>query len=93
MELGRERPLSPLETQGLIQSFEFTQELAWNVLKDYLEDKGILGLIGSKDASRSAFKNGLIDNRDGWMKMIEARNLTSHTYLRENESRQGELLS
>lgn len=80
VELARARRLSPLETQGLIQSFEFTHELAWNVLKDYLEDKGILGLIGSKDAARAAFKNGLIENGDDWMKMIEARNLTSHTY-------------
>jgi nucleotidyltransferase substrate binding protein (TIGR01987 family) len=80
VELARARPLSPLETQGLIQSFEFTHELAWNVLKDYLEHKGIVGLIGSKDASRTAFKNGLIENGDDWMAMIEARNLTSHTY-------------
>ena len=69
-----------LEQQGLIQSFEFTHELAWNVLKDYLEDKGITGLIGSKDATRVAFKNGLIEQGEHWMKMIEDRNLTSHTY-------------
>ena len=48
VELARSRELSKLEQQGLIQSFEFTHELAWNVLKDYLEDKGIAGLIGSK---------------------------------------------
>lgn len=78
--LAQTRELSNLEQQGLIQGFEFTHELAWNVLKDYLGEKGIVGLIGSKDASRSAFKNGLIENGDVWMKMIEARNLTSHTY-------------
>ena len=79
-ELAHSRELSKLEQQGLIQSFEFTHELAWNVLKDYLEDKGIVGLIGSKDATREAFKNGLIGQGEDWMKMIEARNLTSHTY-------------
>jgi nucleotidyltransferase substrate binding protein (TIGR01987 family) len=79
-ELARSRELTKLEQQGLIQSFEFTHELAWNVLKDYLEDKGIAGLVGSKDATRAAFKNGLIDQGEAWMKMIEARNLTSHTY-------------
>jgi nucleotidyltransferase substrate binding protein (TIGR01987 family) len=79
-ELAQSRELSKLEQQGLIQSFEFTHELAWNVLKDYLEDKGITGLIGSKDATRAAFKNGLIEQGDDWMKMIEARNQTSHTY-------------
>jgi nucleotidyltransferase substrate binding protein (TIGR01987 family) len=78
--LSRLRELSDLEQQGLIQSFEFTHELAWNVLKDYLEEKGIVGLIGSKDATRSAFKNGLIKDGESWMKMIEDRNKTSHTY-------------
>lgn len=80
VELAKTRELSKLEEQGLIQSFEFTHELAWNVLKDYLEDKGIAGLVGSKDATRSAFKNGLIEQGEDWMKMIEARNKTSHTY-------------
>lgn len=80
VELARTRDLTDLEQQGLIQSFEFTHELAWNVLKDYLEEKGIVGLIGSKDATRIAFTNGLIDDGEAWMKMIKDRNLTSHTY-------------
>ena len=80
VELARTRELSELEQQGLIQSFEFTHELAWNVLKDYLEEKGITGLIGSKDATRAAFKAGLIEQGEDWMKMIEDRNRTSHTY-------------
>ncbi len=80
VELARTRDLTDLEQQGLIQSFEFTHELAWNVLKDYLEEKGITGLIGSKDATRTAFKNALIEDGDAWMKMIEDRNRTSHTY-------------
>ncbi len=80
VELARSRELSKLEQQGLIQSFEFTHELAWNVLKDYLEDKGITGLIGSKDATRVAFQNGLIEQGENWMKMIETRNKTSDTY-------------
>lgn len=80
VELARSRSLSKLEGQGLIQGFEFTHELAWNVLKDYLEEKGIVGLIGSKDATRAAFKNGLIEDGDAWMKMIMDRNRTVHTY-------------
>jgi nucleotidyltransferase substrate binding protein (TIGR01987 family) len=80
VQLAQVRTLSRLEQQGLIQGFEFTHELAWKVLKDYLENKGISGLIGSKDATRSAFKNGLIGHGEDWMKMIEARNLSSHTY-------------
>ncbi len=80
VDVARTRALSELEQQGLIQSFEFTHELAWNVLKVYLEDKGITGLIGSKDVTRIAFRNSLIEQGEDWMKMIEDRNLTSHTY-------------
>ena len=83
VELSQQRKLSKLEEQGLIQGFEFTHELAWNVLKDYLEHKGIFGLIGSKDATRAAFKNGLIEQGEDWMKMIQDRNLTSHAYSSE----------
>jgi nucleotidyltransferase substrate binding protein (TIGR01987 family) len=80
VDLARQRDLSELEQQGLIQGFEFTHELAWNVLKDYLESAGISGIIGSKGATREAFKNGLIRDGESWMEMIKARNLSSHTY-------------
>lgn len=80
MALKAERPLSELEQQGLIQGFEFTHELAWNVLKDYLEMEGIQGLIGSRSAVREAFKRGLVTDGEVWMDMIEKRNLSSHTY-------------
>jgi len=78
--LARQRDLSELEQQGLIQGFEFTHELAWNVLKDYLEENGISGIIGSKGATREAFKNGLIVDGESWMEMIKSRNLSPHTY-------------
>ncbi|MCP9818600.1 nucleotidyltransferase substrate binding protein [Synechococcus sp. Cruz-9H2] len=78
--LARQRPLTELEQQGLIQSFEFTHELAWNLLKDYLQHQGITGLIGSRDATRLAFQNALISDGEGWMAMIKARNQSSHTY-------------
>lgn len=81
--LARTRELSNLEEQGMIQGFEFTHELAWNVLKDYLEEKGMVGIVGSKDATRLAFKNALIDDGEAWMDMIKARNLSSHTYNQE----------
>ncbi len=80
VELSRERELSALEQQGLIQSFEFTHELAWKVLKDYLEYQGVAEIVGSRDASRFAFQNSLIQDGEVWMEMIAARNQTSHTY-------------
>jgi nucleotidyltransferase substrate binding protein (TIGR01987 family) len=84
-ELAQQRRLSELEKQGLVQGFEFTHELGWNLLKDYLEAQGVTGLIGSKNAVRSAFKNGLIHAADAetLMDMIKARNLSSHTYNQE----------
>jgi len=80
VQLMEQRPLSDLEQQGLIQGFEFTHELAWNVLKDYLELEGIQGLVGSRSTVRDAFKRGLIGDGEAWMDMIEKRNLSSHTY-------------
>jgi nucleotidyltransferase substrate binding protein (TIGR01987 family) len=80
VELSHTRELSLLEKQGLIQAFEFTHELAWNMLKDYLEYQGNQEIRGSRDAIREAFKVGLIDDGAMWMETIKARNITSHAY-------------
>lgn len=78
--LSQMRPLSRLEQQGLIQAFEFTQELAWQTMKDYFAYQGVTGITGSRDAIRAAFKAGLIEDGDGWMDTIQSRNRSSHTY-------------
>ncbi len=83
VELGQQRGLSELEKQGLIQAFEFTHELAWNVMKDYLRSLGNNTVIASRDATRAAFAADLIAQGDEWMDMIVSRNLSSHTYNRE----------
>ncbi len=80
VKLAEERELSDLEAQGLIHGFEYTYELAWKTLKNFLEAQGILNLYGSRDTTRAAFRNGLIENGDVWMDMVDKRNLTSHTY-------------
>ncbi len=80
VRLAQSRELSELEQQGLIQGFEFTHELAWNLLKDYLTYQGIAGVVGSRDATRLAFQNGLLSDGDTWMEMIRSRNQSSHTY-------------
>jgi len=77
---SQQRPLSELEKQGLIQAFEFTHELAWNVMKDYFAWQGNPGITGSRDAAREAFQKGLVEDGEGWMEMIKSRNQTSHTY-------------
>lgn len=72
--------LNELEEQGLIQAFEYTYELGWNVLKDYLQYQGNPNIAGSRDALREAFAVGLIADGEGWMKMLQDRNRTAHTY-------------
>lgn len=80
VDLFNSRSLTKLEEQGLIQSFEYTHELAWNVIKDYFKEQGNTSITGSKDAAREAFQKGLISDGANWMEMIKSRNATSHTY-------------
>ena len=75
--------LDDIIKEGLIQRFEYTHELAWNVLKDFLENAGNNNIFGSKDATREAFAAGLISNGEVWMDMIKSRNKTSHIYNKE----------
>ena len=82
VSLRQSRPLSELEQQGLIQAFEFTHELAWNVMKDYFVYQGDSSITGSRDATRAAFAVQLIQDGEGWMEMIKSRNQSSHTYNR-----------
>lgn len=82
LAIAEERPLSELEEQGLIQAFEFTHELSWLLLKDFLVDQGVSGISGSRDAIREAVVRELLPpgSETTWMAMIRSRNLTSHTY-------------
>ena len=72
--------LSELEKQGLIKAFEYTYELAWNTLKDFLTYRGQTDIFGSRDAIRKAFTSDLIKDGEGWMDMLQSRNQTSHSY-------------
>lgn len=72
--------LSELEEQGAIQAFEYTYELAWNVMKDFLEYQGQTDIYGSRDAIRKAFQLGLVENGSQWMDAYVSRTKTSHTY-------------
>ena len=75
--------LSDLEEQGLIKAFEYTYELAWNTLKDFLEHQGQTGVYGSRDTFRKSYEIGLIANGEIWMDMLRSRNRTSHVYNEE----------
>ncbi len=84
--LNDDPSLDDIVKQGLIQSFEYTHELAWKVMKDFLQDIGSLKIYGSKDATRAAFSAELILDGDIWMEMVQSRNKTSHTYNEETAS-------
>lgn len=75
--------LDDIIKEGLIQRFEYTHELAWNVMKDFLVNAGNTGIYGSKDATREAFAAELIHDGDIWMDMIRSRDKTLHTYNEE----------
>ncbi|MZQ99049.1 MAG: nucleotidyltransferase [Acidaminobacter sp.] len=90
IEIMNAKQLSNLEKQGVIQSFEYTHELAWKTLKDFLLSRGTVDLFGSRDVVRESFQLGLIENGEIWMEMIKSRNLTSHTY---NEATADEIIT
>jgi nucleotidyltransferase substrate binding protein (TIGR01987 family) len=77
-----ENGVNPIDIikEGIIQRFEFTHELAWKVMKDYLAYEDIQNVTGSRSATKEAFSIGLITNGQVWMDMIESRNKTVHTY-------------
>lgn len=72
--------LTELEEQGLVKAFEYTYDLAWNTLKDFLEYSGQTDIYGARDAIRKAFETGLIQDGGNWMDMLKSRNQTSHAY-------------
>ena len=74
-------PGDALYRDGLIQRFEFTVELAWKSLKEYLEDQGaVLGIASPRGVLKEAYAAGVITDADTWNRIIEARNITSHVY-------------
>ncbi|MGE5479907.1 MAG: nucleotidyltransferase substrate binding protein [Chloroflexota bacterium] len=72
--------LNEFERDSLVKRFELTFELAWNVLKDFLEDQGAVDLFGSRNTFRSAFAVGVIKDGDLWMDMIDSRIKSTHIY-------------
>ena len=70
-----------LHVDGVLHRFEFTFELAWKTMKDYLEYQGIIEKIGSpREVIKEAFSAGLIEDGEVWIKMMLSRNNLSHLY-------------
>jgi nucleotidyltransferase substrate binding protein (TIGR01987 family) len=70
---------SEAERAGLIQFFEMSFELAWKVLKDYLEEEGFVP-VSPRETIKLAFQSGFIVDGHLWVEALKDRNLTVHTY-------------
>ncbi len=65
---------------GTIQRFEFTVELAWKTIKEYLEYEKLGEFNSPRSVVKEAYRLNLIENGEKWLDMLDDRNLTSHTY-------------
>lgn len=80
-DLNSENKLDQLGKEGMIRRFKCSVDLAWNTIKDYLEDQGLVLSQGMpKDVIKEAVSARLIERGDDWMNLIDARNEMSHTY-------------
>ena len=77
VERAETRKLTNSEKQGAIQNFDQTIGLAWDLMKDYLADQGIIGINESGEAVRYAFNNNLIEDKKVWMDMLKEHKLVS----------------
>lgn len=68
---------------AVIKRFEFTYELAWKLLKAFIEYKGGEDVRFPRDIFKEAYAKGLLENGEVWLSMLQDRNLSSHTYSQE----------
>lgn len=71
--------LNKFEVQGLIQCFEYTFELAWKTMKDYLEEQGY-DVKSPRQAIQTAFQAELVEKGHIWVDALNKRKLMAHTY-------------
>ncbi len=81
-----------VQKAGIIQLFEMGFELAWKLLKDFLEEQGFQDVKSPRSALKKAFEVGLIKQGHDWMQLLEDRNLTSHTYDEEKATEMEQLI-
>ena len=76
----RENLNDDLLRAGFIQAYEFTLELSWKTLADFFQEQGFIDISGPKKVLRTAFQEGYVINGAAWIKALDERNLTTHTY-------------
>ncbi len=89
-EFIEKEELNKFEVQGLIQCFEYTFELAWKTMKDYLNNEGF-DVKSPRATIQTAFQTQLITDGHAWIDALEKRNLMAHTY-DENKTLESEKL-
>lgn len=80
---AKQKSFNELEAAGLVQSFEFTFELTWKTLKDYLTAQAFI-VQSPRDTIKKAFQNNYLKDGHVWIEMLEQRNLLTHTYDEEH---------
>lgn len=82
-EAVSKKDLSDLEKAGVVQTYEFTFELGWKTVKDYLQEKDI-DVKFPREVIKEGYKYDIIKDGDAWIDMLQKRNLMSHTYNEKN---------
>jgi nucleotidyltransferase substrate binding protein (TIGR01987 family) len=83
--------LDPYQEAGIIQCFEFTFELSWKTLKDFLESMGT-NVDFARDTLKEAFAIQIIKDGHLWLEMLDKRNILSHTYNRKQATNAVDLI-
>ena len=65
---------------GVIQRFELTSELAWKTIREYLLSEKVADINSPKSVMREAYHMNVITDEDGWIQILDDRNVTSHIY-------------
>lgn len=82
-ELAKKRPLSEDERTLMVKYFEMSQQLSFNVLRDYLWHQGVLVDDFPKKIIRESFARDLIADSQAWIDILEERNKAAHVYNEE----------
>lgn len=82
-----------VQKAGIIQFFEMSFELAWNMVKDYLEEQGFVDIKSPRSAIKKAFEMNILENGHAWMDLLQDRNLTAHTYDEQKATEMEQLIS
>lgn len=71
-----------LEQVGIVKLFEIALELAWKTLQDLLRYRGYTDVAGPRPVLVRAAEDGILPDATVWLRMLQSRNLTAHTYNR-----------